>query len=213
MRGHLLLLKALFVIQISSVALAWQEGSPAASTQNPHGPMTLACQKCHTASGWKSIRNVPEFDHNKTGYPLRGMHTKVRCEECHTTPLFRNVGQRCQDCHADIHRRKNGAECELCHRVNGWEVSIHSINEHQDRFPLVGAHAAVDCYACHKVGSVGQFNRQGLSTDCDSCHLAAFLKATSPNHQALGFSRDCQECHMSMDSWIVRTVMRAKGRR
>jgi len=158
------------------------------------------------------IRKDPEFDHSKTAYPLRGMHTRVPCQECHVDPVFTNVGRQCQDCHADLHRRKNGAQCDLCHRVNGWQVSVHNVNEHQDRFPLIGAHAAVDCYSCHKTGTVGQFNRQGLSTECISCHLKAFQKATSPNHQAQGFSTDCRPCH-NLDNWLIPASSRSKLRR
>jgi hypothetical protein len=52
------------------------------------------------------------------------------------------------------------------------------------------------------VGTVGQFNRFGLSTECISCHQDAFRKATAPNHQAMGFSTECRQCHLSMDSWF-----------
>ena len=180
-----------------------------ATSASPHGPMQVACEKCHTSSAWKPIRAKPDFDHNKTGYPLRGLHLDVACEECHVKPVFKNVARNCQDCHADLHRRKNGAQCDLCHRVTGWQLVIQSINEHQDRFPLIGAHAAVDCYSCHKAGAVGQFNRQGLSTECVSCHLKAFQKTTAPNHQALGYSTDCLQCHNSMDSWTAALLPRA----
>src|SRR5262249_42400616 len=80
-----------------------------------------------------------EFKHSQTKFPLRGRHTEVDCADCHETLVFSDAPQKCQDCHADLHRRKNGAECELCHNPNGWQVSIHNINEHQDRFPLIGA--------------------------------------------------------------------------
>lgn len=191
-----------------------QQASSARSDVSPHGPMQVACETCHTASAWTPIRKKPDFDHNKTGYPLRGLHGTVTCEECHLNPVFANVGRNCQDCHADIHRRRNGAQCDLCHRVTGWQVSVHSINEHQDRFPLIGAHAVADCYSCHTAGAIGKFNRQGLSTECVSCHLAAFQKASAPNHQAQGFSTDCQQCHTSFDSWMaVTSAASMKARR
>ena len=174
---------------------------PLANTQSPHGEMNLPCATCHTTTDWKVIQGKIKFDHAKTGFPLRGRHTAVACRDCHADLKFANTPTKCQDCHADLHRRKNGAECELCHNSNGWQVSIHNINEHQDRFPLIGAHAVVDCYSCHKAGTVGQFNRFGLSTECVSCHQKAFDKAVSPNHRAKGFSTDCRQCHMSMDSW------------
>ncbi len=209
----MLLVQAFLLFQMGASVPAGREAPASASSGSPHGPMQVACEKCHTASAWKPIRAKLDFDHNKTGYPLRGLHLDVTCEECHVRPVFANVGRNCQDCHADIHRRKNGAQCDLCHRVTGWQVLIQSINEHQDRFPLIGAHAAVDCYSCHKAGAVGQFNRQGLSTECNSCHLKAFLKTTAPNHQALGYSTDCLECHNSMDTWRTAVLPRAKVRR
>ncbi len=170
-----------------------------ANTRSPHGPLTIACDNCHIDTGWRPIRSNPEFDHNKTRYPLRGMHEKVSCTQCHVKAVFADVGKNCADCHADIHLRKFGADCAQCHTVRGWQVSISSIKEHQNRFPLIGAHAAVECEACHKGAAVGQF--QGLSTECTSCHLADFQKATNPSHTALNFPTSCQTCH-SMDSWL-----------
>ena len=209
----MLLVHAFLLFQMASGVPARQEAIPGVSSQSPHGPMQIACEKCHTSSAWKPISRKPEFDHGKTGYPLRGMHTGVPCQKCHVDPVFANVGSNCQDCHADLHRRRNGAQCDLCHRVSGWQVSVHSINEHQDRFPLIGAHAVVDCYSCHRAGAVGQFNRQGLSTDCVSCHLRAFQKTTAPNHLVLGYSTDCRQCHSSMDSWTIVPFSHAKSRR
>lgn len=204
MTGSMLLMQAILVFQVSAAVPARQGGATdPTSSLSPHGPMEVACEKCHTASGWKPIRKKPDFDHSKTKYPLRGLHTAVTCQQCHVNPVFANTGSNCQDCHADIHRRRNGAQCEICHKVSGWQVSLQDINEHQDRFPLIGAHAVVDCYSCHRAGAVGQFNRQGLSTECVSCHLKAFQRATSPNHQALGYSTDCQQCHVGMDSWRI----------
>jgi ribosomal protein S27E len=186
-------------------------------THSPHGKLDIACDNCHTAKAWSPIRPVPEFDHRKTGFALRGMHVKVACKDCHTDLVFSHAGRQCQDCHADLHRRRNGAQCDICHRDTGWQVSIHNINEHQDRFPLIGAHAAVDCYSCHKVGTVGAFNRQGLSTDCSSCHMDDFKKTKSPNHLAEGYPTECLECHSLMDNWMTTVspamVQRARRRR
>jgi len=196
------------ILLFPSLAAAGEESAqPIASTQSPHGRLDVPCRNCHTVADWKVLSGKIKFDHAKTGFALRGRHAEVACLDCHADLKFANTPNKCQDCHADLHRRKNGAECELCHNTNGWQVSIHNINEHQDRFPLIGAHAAVDCYSCHKVGTVGQFNRFGLSTDCYSCHAQAFNTAKDPNHRANGYSTDCQECHMSMDSWSVGVLI------
>ncbi len=172
----------------------------ARGTHSPHGNLDVPCQNCHTSDAWKPIRAVPEFDHNRTKYPLRGMHESVACNECHIKPVFSSVGQRCQDCHADIHRRQLGANCEQCHTVQGWQVSVQQVQQHNGRFPLTGAHAAVDCDACHKGGATSQF--QKMSTECDSCHLTDFKNATSPSHTSGGgFSTNCTLCH-GTDTWF-----------
>lgn len=206
MRGKLLLVLSTL---LCTAALYGQADNV---THSPHGLLKIPCQNCHTTKGWTPIRSVPEFNHAKTGFPLRGMHAKTQCQDCHANLVFTSVGKQCQDCHADIHRRKNGAQCDLCHRDTGWQVSVHMINEHQDRFPLVGAHAMVDCYSCHKVGTVGPLNRQGLPTECVSCHLDDFKKAKSPNHIAQGFSTECLQCHSLMDGWMT-TVSSAMVRK
>ncbi|HLK34452.1 MAG TPA: hypothetical protein VKT29_15260, partial [Terriglobales bacterium] len=170
-----------------------------ASTRSPHGNLNLPCQNCHTFTAWKPIRSVPEFDHDKTSFPLRGMHEGVACRQCHTDLVFSKASTKCADCHADIHRRQFGANCENCHTVKGWNVSIRNIQQHFNRFPLVGAHGLLECDSCHKNAAVGQF--QGLSTDCMSCHATQFQQTSDPNHAASQFSTTCQECH-SMDSWL-----------
>lgn len=143
------------------------------TSRSPHGPLNIPCQNCHTANGWKPIRAFPEFDHNQTRFPLRGLHEGVACTQCHTKPVFSNTGTRCADCHADIHKRQFGASCEQCHTVKGWQVSIQQIKQHQNRFPLVGAHAAVDCDSCHKGAATGQFQ------DCRHSAIRATPRITS----------------------------------
>ena len=169
-------------------------------TRNPHGPrLNMPCENCHTSLSWKPIRSIPEFDHDKTHYPLRGMHEKVQCTECHVKLVFTNVGQKCSDCHADIHRSQFGSNCDSCHTVKGWNVAIQAVRGHENRFPLVGAHAAVDCESCHTGAATGQF--QGLSTQCYSCHANDFKTATSPNHVTAGFSTSCETCH-GTSTWL-----------
>jgi hypothetical protein len=178
---------------------AGAQAQVSAQTRSPHGNLNIPCQNCHTSLGWKPIRAVPEFDHNKTSYPLRGMHENVSCTQCHTKSVFANVGSKCADCHADIHRGQMGARCEQCHTVKGWNIAVKDIQNHENRFPLVGAHAAVECDSCHKSAAVGQF--QGLSTQCYSCHADIFKKTINPNHVAGGFSTSCDTCH-GMNNWL-----------
>ena len=169
------------------------------TTRSPHGPLAIPCENCHTNTSWRPIRAIPEFNHDSTRYPLRGLHQKVSCTQCHIKSVFTDVGHNCADCHADLHRGKMGADCERCHSVRGWQVSAQAIREHQNRFPLLGAHAAVECEACHKSAAVGQF--QGLSTACSSCHLQEFQQTNNPSHLALNYPTTCESCHL-MDNWV-----------
>jgi hypothetical protein len=173
--------------------------------RNPHGPLNIPCENCHTSAGWRPIRAVPEFDHNKTSYPLRGMHEKVQCTQCHVKPVFKNVGKNCADCHADIHRRQMGPDCAQCHTVQGWNIAVQQVRDHQNRFPLLGAHATVQCDECHKQAATGMF--LGLNTACDSCHLKDWQNTTNPVHASAGpafASGNCQGCH-KFDSWLGAT--------
>jgi hypothetical protein len=126
------------------------------------------------------------------------MHAKVACTQCHTNMVFSKVSTQCSECHADIHRRQFGSNCESCHSVKGWQTDISQIQNHQNRFPLVGAHALVECDQCHKNAAAGQF--VGLSTACYSCHQSDFLTPII-NHVALNFPTDCTQCH-SMNNFV-----------
>lgn len=174
------------------------DSSARRSTRSPHGALAVSCENCHSYTSWKPIRQIPEFNHDKTGYPLRGMHASVTCAQCHSKLVFTDVGKKCADCHADIHKRQFGAKCESCHTVKGWQVSVQSIRQHQNRFPLLGAHAVADCASCHKGSATGQY--QGLSTQCSSCHMEQYRATKSPNHLTLNFPTDCSTCH-SFDGW------------
>jgi hypothetical protein len=178
-------------------------------TRNPHGPIKAACQTCHTNTSWKPIRPFPDFNHNKTSYPLRGMHRKVDCSACHTKLVFTDVGMKCADCHADLHRGQFGARCDQCHTVKGWNVTLQAVKEHANRFPLLGAHAAVDCAACHQSAAVGQFT--SLRTDCYSCHAQDYqnTKSSGLDHLALNFPTTCETCH-GVDSWFGASFDHAK---
>ena len=186
----------------SALAVAMPAVAQRQPGRSPHGPLNIPCENCHTNTSWVPIRAIPEFNHDTTRYPLRGMHEKVSCTGCHTKPVFTDVGKNCANCHADIHRAQFGANCAQCHTVLGWQVSVQSIQQHFNRFPLLGAHAVVECQECHKNAAVG--NYLGLSTACSSCHLADWQKTTNPVHPSAGTAfaaANCTTCH-AFDTWL-----------
>ena len=166
---------------------------------NPHGPLKMPCENCHSTTAWKPIRTRPEFDHNtQTSFPLRGMHQVVQCRDCHVDLLFAKASTRCADCHADLHRGQFGPDCQDCHTVQGWKVAVSAVHQHTNRFPLLGAHAAAACDDCHKGAASGVFT--GLSTQCVSCHLKDYQTAQPLNHVAANLPVTCETCH-GMDRW------------
>jgi hypothetical protein len=190
---------SLLLLIFSTLPLFGQSTSQPGRTRNPHGPLKLACERCHATTSWRPIRPKPDFHHDEeTRYPLRGMHREVACMSCHASSLFRNVGTRCADCHADIHRRQFGARCEDCHTVRGWKVAVKAVQEHLNRFPLLGAHAAVNCESCHRGAASGVFT--GLSTECVSCHRADYENTTVLNHAAASLPATCETCH-TVNRW------------
>ena len=126
------------------------------------------------------------------------MHQNVDCKGCHSNLVFANVSTKCSTCHADFHRRQMGTNCEQCHTVRGWKVAASNVQDHRNRFPLVGAHAAANCESCHKGAATSVFT--GLSTECVSCHLQDYRQAANFDHVAAGVPTTCETCH-SMDAW------------
>jgi len=189
----------MFALLCGNPALIFGQARPQTTSRSPHGNLSIPCQNCHTSVGWRPIRAVPEFDHDKTSYPLRGLHENVACTQCHAKMVFSDTGIHCADCHADIHRRQMGANCEECHTVKGWSIILQTVREHTNRFPLFGGHAGLDCADCHKGEAVGQF--VGLSIQCYSCHQKTYQQTTSPKHSAAAFPVQCEQCH-TINNWL-----------
>jgi hypothetical protein len=186
--------------RFSSPAAARQD-APAAASRNPHGEMAGDCTTCHTSEAWSPLRKPLLFDHRGTGFPLEAAHGQAGCRDCHRSLVFSQVGTACADCHRDAHRGELGAHCDWCHTPETWSNRQEFFQVHnRTRFPLLAAHARVDCEACH----AGQQPQQyvGTSTECVSCHRADYQAATDPNHQALRLSLECTECHsIASSSW------------
>jgi hypothetical protein len=127
--------------------------------RDPHGGrLGSRCESCHTTADWRS-RDLARtgFNHDRTRYPLTGLHRRLECRSCHGKSYLRSVADfaRCTGCHADPHlgqlrHRADRGACDSCHSVDGFETASFYLEEHeQTDYPLVGAHRAVPCVACH----------------------------------------------------------------
>jgi len=71
-----------------------------------------------------------------------------------------------------------GEVCEDCHTTDGFEQA-GMVHDFEHPVPLEGAHATLDCMACHAEG-------QDLEYECATCH-----RPSSEPH----FGPTCQDCH------------------
>ena len=76
--------------------------------ENPHadqfGARAQQCDSCHNSNKWRPSL----FDHEKTGFPLKGGHENVACSACHTLKkqvngievlFFKPTPKNCDACH------------------------------------------------------------------------------------------------------------------
>ncbi len=147
------------------------------------GSRGLACADCHTTAGWKSAK----FDHaRETGFALLGRHARIGCPDCHRSGNLKDpLPKTCSGCHLgdDRHAGRFGTDCAGCHGNEVWRLDEY---DHAGRhhFALEGAHASLDCHACHTAA----VQEQKLPTECAGCH-----RADDVHGGALG--KDCASCH------------------
>lgn len=141
------------------------------------------CEQCHGDVAWKEdVR----FDHGLTRFPLIGEHAGVACAECHDTPRFEDADEACVSCHLDDdqHEQRLGRECATCHTPVGWGRWTFD-HDAQTDFDLTGAHAGLQCEACH-TQRVRERIRQ--SSSCIACHRSDDIHRGE-------FGPDCSRCH------------------
>jgi hypothetical protein len=171
-----------------------------------NGRLGQNCQQCHNFEDWK---NVTQFDHNKTKYPLTGLHAQVTCQKCHTPgpdnkPRYVGLAfGKCSDCHADPHQGSFASQtCQSCHATSGWKrISLENVNQKFDhaktKYPLLGKHQTVGCAQCHAGGDFkkplafqkctdchkdihnGQFAKRPTGIECSACHRVEGFKPST----------------------------------
>jgi hypothetical protein len=147
-----------------------------------------ACADCHATTGWTGTR----YDHlRETGFALAGAHTSLDCKSCHQTASLEDPLPRdCHGCHRsdDPHATRFGSDCARCHAPSEWKPPKFE-HERDGKFELRGAHARLDCHACH----TAVVAEQKLGTDCISCHRPRDVHAGK-------LGSDCERCH-GVETW------------
>jgi hypothetical protein len=87
------------------------------------GQLSQDCEDCHVPDRWRLVR----FDHDRTGWPLRGRHFTTPCVTCHTSQRWVGLTDDCWDCHAASAARARSIpslarihtfgplDCAMCH--------------------------------------------------------------------------------------------------
>jgi len=166
---------------------------------DPHnGQIIGSCVQCHTETSFTSFVGKGSFNHNLTGYKLKGQHNKIDCFSCHSPTsnpiaVFQdniNIDQNsCVECHKDPHENKYGQDCAKCHKessflsLNRMDFFDHTITD----YPLKGKHLEVDCKKCHEK----RFSTPIEFSACSNCHIDYHDGEFTKND----ISPDCIECH------------------
>ncbi|MBK7860863.1 MAG: cytochrome C [Archangiaceae bacterium] len=149
------------------------------------------CSACHVTASWSDVR----FNHDKTGFPLKGQHVRVDCRGCHAADFSVPVGRQCAACHLDVHAGDLGGRCEGCHDESSWASAFDADAHRRTAFPLLGAHGVMPCQECHSAARERRFSR--AIVQCASCHQADLARTagTGVDHTTFQFTQPCQTCH------------------
>jgi hypothetical protein len=174
------------------------------------------CAECHNLEGWKpSLFGVKEHDSSR--YALKGKHIKVDCAKCHIPAgkdtIYKVKFEQCTDCHKDPHdnqfaKAPYSNRCEPCHTVQDFHRTTFTVAKHRDtRFVLTGAHSAVACGDCHKVGGAGRTDKvlpfHWEDQTCTACHKDPHkgeFNDRMAKKRANGTPLGCEACH-TVKSW------------
>ena len=168
------------------------------------------CVSCHSQTAFAAVI----FDHDKSRFPLQGIHREVACEKCHTRPAaelpvaFVGAPTACGACHKDAHKGQFESDgtfkrCGDCHTpVKGFRIT--AFNHAATRFALDGKHQKAACKDCHKRG-VGPGGTQAVlwrigAIDCARCHANPHSERAATVAQRGGAavvdgSWACARCH------------------
>ena len=129
------------------------------------------CYECHSEHAGRDFElvhwpgGINRFDHDKTGYELKGKHAGLNCRDCHKPDLIREDLSRfgdqvhssstflglhnaCLDCHADEHGGQLAGDCTACHTNEGWKPAS-GFDHAKTSYPLTGRHVNLSCAKCH----------------------------------------------------------------
>ncbi|MFN7942612.1 MAG: NAD(P)-binding domain-containing protein [Thermoanaerobaculia bacterium] len=150
-----------------------------------------SCSSCHSTTAWQPAT----FDHARSSFPLEGAHRTIPCADCHRSG-YSGTPADCYSCHRTDYQNTRDPNhvttgfpttCQSCHGPTAWRPA--NFDHARTSFPLTGAHAGVQCQACHASGYTG------TPRDCYSCHRTDYQNTRNPDHAQAGYPTACESCH------------------
>ncbi len=160
------------------------------------------CEVCHTTAAWTPAELSGHDEH----WPLQGAHLEATCAQCHEGGVYAGTPRDCAGCHTPDFEATTEPDhevggypntCETCHSVVAWRPA--TFDEHDQYWPLQGAHAEATCATCHEGGVY-----QGTPRDCAGCHTPDYEATVDPDHETEGYPTTCETCH-SVVAWKPAT--------
>jgi hypothetical protein len=152
------------------------------------------CESCHGSDAQTWLGAVS--DHS--AFPLNGKHKTAACDACHKNGVYTGTPSECVDCHLSDYNNTTSpnhqqagfpTDCVSCHG-SAAETWSGATFDHNQYWPLLGAHKTLECNVCHSAG-------YNLPKDCYGCHKQDYENTKSPNHVSAGFPTTCDSCHFS----------------
>ncbi len=154
----------------------------------------------------KTITPPANFDHSRTGFVLRDVHTTLRCEQCHVEGIFKNTPKDCAGCHAigtrvgatpkPVNHVQTNLPCDTCH-VSATSFLVKS-------FKHVGV--VGNCSTCHNGQSLGVMSKPAnhfpTLLPCENCHNNT-TTFTSWRMDHTGIVSGCAQCHSGQFPGVV----------
>lgn len=216
-------------------------GERIADRRGFHGRMPSrerACGSCHIEHLGRDRKIIDwgpggrdAFDHQKTGWPLRGKHRRNTCTDCHQKRLiqddavvallrefprketFLGLGTLCQQCHFDEHRGQLGQACRECHDERHFKPATRFDHGRSD-FPLTGQHTRVACEKCHPRIRDTRTRRDAFPAPM----FASFMQMVDIPHASCSdchedvhngrFGQDCESCHVTRGWKVIKPGVR-----